>query len=397
MGFSPILIPGLNHTEILPGIHQVEILCVNDCSNGIGDLPHLGVKGLLKCLLDLVELGDAFCLDLLLGDLCLFVHNLGDLAIGNLDDLAILGGVVTIRCRIAVALLIGDVNCIPGFEILILIVPLKFALVGFNEIGFNLCLRFLDLGYLALYNNNHLVVIGLVVSIRSRSPVTLGVLNIDRITCLEILITIPGDDSLVCGDIAKLLQHLCKSSLEFGKFAHKCIWFENSFECTLQEVNYLLDLILVLFRHKVKDTLQGKSLVCSCLDLIPNGVIDHMEFTKQRSVCTIIKAIHLDAITLDEILHHLHTVHIRPLLMHEVDIILPPLQEIFLCHSPDGVRLIYDVIFPHLGIPPVDWEIRPHDASPDKSLFLILDGIEHGFPVCIKCLEIEHDCRVINQ
>ena len=152
MGFSPILIVSLNHTEILPGINQVEILCVKDCSNGIGDRHLLGVKGLLKCLLDLFELGDAFCLDLLLGDLCLFVHNLGDLAIRNLDDLSILGGVVSIRSRIAVALLIGDVNCIPGFEILILIVPLKFALVGFNEIGFNLCLCILDLGDLALYN-----------------------------------------------------------------------------------------------------------------------------------------------------------------------------------------------------------------------------------------------------
>ena len=122
-----------------------------------------------------------------------------------------------------------------------------------------------------------------------------------------------------------------------------------------------------------------------------------MEFTKERSVCTIIKAIHLDAITLDEILHHLDTIHIRSLLVHEIDIILPTLQEVFLCHLSDLLRLVDDIVFSHLLISAIDGEICPHDATSDKSLFLILDCIHHGFFVGIKCLEIGHDCRVIHQ
>ena len=122
-----------------------------------------------------------------------------------------------------------------------------------------------------------------------------------------------------------------------------------------------------------------------------------MEFTKERSVCTIIKAIHLDAITLDEILHHLDTIHIRSLLVHEIDIILPALHEVFLCHLADLLRFVDDIIFSHLLISPVNGKITPHDATSDKSLFLILDCVHHWLFVGIKCLEIGHDCRVIHQ
>ena len=364
---SPILIPGDGITDIrlLPGLlidnrnDCIVITClpqippiirIPEFVNGIPDHLLLFGIGLLKSLADLGELVFDSCLEILGGNLRLVINNLGDLAIRDRDDLAILCGVVTIRSRIAVALLIGDIDCITLLEIPALIIPLKFALVSLQELGLlcgNLRLCILDFRHLSVNNNNHLVVIGLVVPILCRSPVALCILNEHRVTCLEILITIPGEDSLVGGHIAKPLQQPGKDLKHFFLFAHSFMVFEKFSECSLEDIHNLLDLILVVFRHKVKDSLQGKTLVSPCLDLRPHIIIDYMEFPKERSGCTFIKAIHLDSVTLDETLHHLNPLHIRSLLMHGVEIILSALLEIFLCHLSDGLRLVDYIIFAH--------------------------------------------------
>ena len=173
--------------------------------------------------------------------------------------------------------------------------------------------------------------------------------------------------------------------------------FEKSSECSTKEVNYVLHLIRIRFRLQVKDTLQGETLVCPCLDLRPHIIVDNVEFGKEGAVCTIIKALNGYTITLDEILHHLHTIHIGILLVHQVDIILPALRKVFLRHQPYLVCLVDDVILTHPLISPVDGEICPHYHTPDKSLLLILYGIHLWDVLLVKCLEIGHHGRIIHQ
>ena len=124
-----------------------------------------------------------------------------------------------------------------------------------------------------------------------------------------------------------------------------------------------------------------------------------MEFTKERSVCNLIKVGRRDTCSrvFDEELHHLHTINIRICLMHEVDVVLPILNQVFFSHLTDGVSLIDDIIFSHLLVSSEDWEICPHDNPSHKSLLLIGNLIHQKFLLCIKCLEIGHDCRIINQ
>ena len=124
-----------------------------------------------------------------------------------------------------------------------------------------------------------------------------------------------------------------------------------------------------------------------------------MEFTKERSVCNLIEVGRRDTCSrvFDEELHHLNTINIRIRLMHEVDVVLPLLNQVFLCHLTDGVSLVYDIIFSHLLVSSEDWEICPHDNPSHKSFLLIGNLIHQKFLLCIKCLEIGHDCRIINQ
>ena len=173
--------------------------------------------------------------------------------------------------------------------------------------------------------------------------------------------------------------------------------FEKSSECPTKEVNNVLHLIRIRFRLQVKDTLQGETLVCPCLDLRPYIIVDNVEFGKEGAIGTIIKSLYGYTITLDEILHHLHTIHIGVLLVHQVDIILPALRKVFLRHQPYLLCLVDDVILTHLVISPVDREICPHYHTPDKSLFLILYGIHLWDVLLVKCLEIGHHGRIIHQ
>ena len=173
--------------------------------------------------------------------------------------------------------------------------------------------------------------------------------------------------------------------------------FEKFSECPVQDINNFLYFIPVLLRHKVKDTLQGETLVRACLDLRPYLIIEDVELPEERAVRTLIKAFHGDPVTLDEVLHHLDTFHIRPLFVHEVDRVLPALKEVLLRHLADGVSLVDDVELAHLRVNAVDGEVRPHDAASHKPLLLIGDGIEHRFALRIKCLEIGHDRRGIHQ
>ena len=83
--------------------------------------------------------------------------------------------------------------------------------------------------------------------------------------------------------------------------------------------------------------------------------------------------------------------------MHEIDVVLPVLNQVFLCHLTDGVSLVDDIIFSHLLISSEDWKITTHYDTSAKSFLLIGNLIHQKFLLCIKCLEIGHDCRIINQ
>ena len=100
---------------------------------------------------------------------------------------------------------------------------------------------------------------------------------------------------------------------------------EKVIEFALKRIHNGLNPLLILFRHKVKDTLKRITLECSILNLFPHIIIDNVEFSEQRTICNLLKPCRIDSIgrILDEILHHLHTIHIGVLLMHKVDIVLP--------------------------------------------------------------------------
>ena len=85
---------------------------------------------------------------------------------------------------------------------------------------------------------------------------------------------------------------------------------------------------------------------------------------------------------LDEILDHLHVVHIR-VVVHFVHVVLPGFGQVLLGHHPDGVGPEDDVIL-IVPVPAQDGIVGPHNHAPDDAPFLVTDEIEaDGFAVLL--------------
>ena len=115
--------------------------------------------------------------------------------------------------------------------------------------------------------------------------------------------------------------------------------FENAAEKAIKSIHYILDLIGVPFRDQVKDTLQGEALVGPGHDCIPYFIVHNMELREKASVCDILKASRGHALLgiLDEVLDHIHTLHIASFLVHQVHIVLPAFHQVLLRHRADSV------------------------------------------------------------
>ena len=98
-----------------------------------------------------------------------------------------------------------------------------------------------------------------------------------------------------------------------------------------------------------------------------------MELAKEAAIGDIVKACRADTHygVLDEILHHLHSIHITTILVHQIDVVTLAICKVFLGHLAYGVCLVDDVKLSHLLILAVDREIGPHNDSVHKSLVLI--------------------------
>ena len=227
-------------------------------------------------------------------------------------------------------------------------------------------------------------------------PFAFLVKDIDRITRLEVILPVPGEDTLVGGHIAHL-QVGSKGSKEFFQLAHILEFRNCFFKLSLEVFHDLVNLIRIGLRNEVEVSLQGESPVSTRLDLLPNLIVGDVEFSEERAVRNVIEAVNGHPVSLDEALHHLHSLHITPVLVVKVDIVLPGFGKVFLRHLPDGVRLVDDVVFAHPLIPAVDGEVRPHHHTPDKPLLLIRHGIHLHLPGGIECLEVRHHRRIVHQ
>ena len=149
--------------------------------------------------------------------------------------------------------------------------------------------------------------------------------------------------------------------------------------------HHVVDPATVLLRFQVEDALQGETLERAVLDLRPDLVVEDVELGKQAAVCDVVEASRGDALVgvLDEELHHLHTLHLAAVNVHEVDLVLPAFGQILLRHLADGVGLEYHVELVVGRAVPQDREIRTHHHTVHKAFFLVLDAEHlHGFGFC---------------
>ena len=101
-----------------------------------------------------------------------------------------------------------------------------------------------------------------------------------------------------------------------------------------------------------------------------------MELGEEAAVGDVLEAGRGHALrrVLQERLHHLHALDLVPV-VHEVDVILPPLGEVLLRHAADRLRLVDDVIAAVVFVVAVDGEVGAHDDAEDKVSVLVRDGV----------------------
>ena len=148
------------------------------------------------------------------------VHDGGGLTVLHGDNLAILGGVIAIRGGIAVTFFIRDVDGIALLQVLVLVIPLQFALVGLHGLhgcggflrlgGCHFGLRVADFAHLAVHHHDGLAVLGHILAIGSGHSVTFRILNENGIPGLQVFFTIPGENALVGRDVAQVDDSLRK-------------------------------------------------------------------------------------------------------------------------------------------------------------------------------------------
>ena len=133
--------------------------------------------------------------------------------------------------------------------------------------------------------------------------------------------------------------------------------------------------VLVILRHGIEDALQGEALIGAVLDCGPYIVIHNMELREKAPVRNVLEAVRGKARALDEILHHLHALHIGAFFVHGVHLVLPPFHQVLLGHRADSVGLVDDVIL-EVPIPAVNGVIGTHHHAQHQPLFLVLHGVE---------------------
>ena len=140
-------------------------------------------------------------------------------------------------------------------------------------------------------------------------------------------------------------------------------------------------MIFHLLRDKLKDALEGEALEGARLDLLPHVIIRDVILREEGAVLDIREPLRSDAggAVLDEPLHHAHAINIRVILVHEVDVVLSTLGQVFLRHNADGVSVIDYVVLAEVVITAEDGEVGPHDHAAHQPLLLVLHTVElHG-------------------
>ena len=108
-----------------------------------------------------------------------------------------------------------------------------------------------------------------------------------------------------------------------------------------------------------------------------------MELREEGAVGDVVEALRVEACALDEVLHHLNSLYLGALLVHDVHEVLAVLSQVLLRHSADGVGLVDDVEL-HLlvvgeWLAAIDGKVGTHDYAKDEALVLVLHGV-HELP-----------------
>ena len=121
-----------------------------------------------------------------------------------------------------------------------------------------------------------------------------------------------------------------------------------------------------------------------------------MELGKEGAVRDVIEAVNGDTVTLDEILHHIDVGQVFAT-VHRIEDVLPGLREVLLCHLPDRLRLVDDVVLAQSLVPAVDGEVGPHHHTADESLLFVRHGVHLHLADVVEGLEVRHHGRIVHQ
>ena len=163
----------------------------------------------------------------------------------------------------------------------------------------------------------------------------------------------------------------------------------------VQVVHDFFNGFLVPFRGEVEVTLQGETLVGAVLDRLPYFVIEDVELGEKGSVRDVVEPGHGHAVALDEILDHLHPVHIGG--VHRGDLVLEAVGQVLLRHPADGLGLVDDIILAEPFVPAVDGKVGPHHNTPDEPLFLVHHGVRLHPAGVVERLEVAHHGGIVHQ
>ena len=162
-------------------------------------------------------------------------------------------------------------------------------------------------------------------------------------------------------------------------------------------VDDVLNVVLALFRLEIEVALKAEPLVRACLNLCPDIFIRHVILGEEAAVGDVVEPIYRHACALDEPLNHIHALHVRALLVHNVHIIRAVFGEVLFGHLPDDVRLVNDIVFSEALVTAINRVVGSHNDATDEVLIFVLHGIEHRPSVRLEDLEVLRDGWVIHE
>ena len=113
-----------------------------------------------------------------------------------------------------------------------------------------------------------------------------------------------------------------------------------------------------------------------------------MVLSEEAAIGYVVEALYLHACALDEPLHHIHALHVRALLVHNVHIICAVFREVLLGHLPDDVGLVNDIVFAEALVTAINRVVGSHNDATDEVLVFVLHGIEHRPSIRLEDLEV---------